>query len=393
MSGGQRSATTHVCLLTAEGRSAVAVVGVSGPAAVAAVDQHFAAANERPLSQQHLLRILYGHWAQEDLVVCRTGNEEVEVHCHGGAQSSQRVVAALEATGCNRISPAEWNALHADSELEAEALWALSQAYTKRTASYLLSQAQGAMEREAEAIRSLLHQDQLPAAEMQIARLLERKDFGQHLASPWQVVIAGAPNVGKSSLINALVGYERAIVFDQPGTTRDVVSASTALEGWPVELSDTAGLHETRDTVEIQGIQRAREQLRQADLVLWVLEASRLPSSPQSFLLDIVQEEAMELEVSLDLSRTLVVVNKIDLAPEPLAANEDFYQVSATLGTGISELLTAAADKLVPQPPDTAEAIPLNLRQLGCLQQALLHCQARACSAALVEIERLLGNR
>ena len=85
----------------------------------------------------------------------------------------------------------------------------------------------------------------LQAAAARIREWLAWEDFGLHLTRPWNVVLAGRPNVGKSSLINALLGYTRSIVFDQPGTTRDVVTAATAIDGWPIELSDTAGLRES----------------------------------------------------------------------------------------------------------------------------------------------------
>jgi tRNA modification GTPase len=89
------------------------------------------------------------------------------------------------------------------------------------------------------------------------------------------VVIAGPPNVGKSSLINALLGYQRAIVFDQPGTTRDVLTATTAIDGWPVELADTAGIREGDDAIETEGVARALAEIRAADLVVEVWDASQ----------------------------------------------------------------------------------------------------------------------
>src|SRR5690606_27241148 len=104
-------------------------------------------------------------------------------------------------------------------------------------------------------------------ASAEIADLLQTGQTARHLLTPWQVVLCGRPNVGKSSLINALVGYERTVVFDQPGTTRDVVSVETAIHGWPVIFSDTAGLRETESELEAAGIARARARLKQADLI------------------------------------------------------------------------------------------------------------------------------
>ena len=108
---------------------------------------------------------------------------------------------------------------------------------------YLLDQYHGALESEIEAIRTLLRelQPNIDAAASRLETLLGRASIGLHLVRPWRVTIAGPPNVGKSSLLNALAGFERAIVFDQPGTTRDVLTVLTAIDGWPIELADTAG--------------------------------------------------------------------------------------------------------------------------------------------------------
>ena len=110
-------------------------------------------------------------------------------------------------------------------------------------------------------------------------RLLQYARLGLHLTVPWQVVVAGPPNVGKSSLINALVGYQRAVVFDMPGTTRDVVTVSTAIDGWPVELSDTAGIRATDDPLEARGMQRAIASTSTGRSVIWVFDATQLTRS------------------------------------------------------------------------------------------------------------------
>ena len=113
-----------------------------------------------------------------------------------------------------------------------------------------------------------------PAA-ARLRELVGWTDFGCHLSEPWQVVILGRPNVGKSSLLNALAGFQRAIVFDEPGTTRDVVSTEIAIDGWPVRLLDTAGIRQGETELERAGIALAREQARSADLRLLVVDASQ----------------------------------------------------------------------------------------------------------------------
>ena len=107
-----------------------------------------------------------------------------------------------------------------------------------------------------------------------IERLLERERIGSRLISGWKVALAGRPNVGKSRLLNALAGYTRAIVDPMPGTTRDLVTVRTSMDGWPVELADTAGLRASADTIEAEGIRRARAYQAEADLRVLVLDRS-----------------------------------------------------------------------------------------------------------------------
>ena len=130
----------------------------------------------------------------------------------------------------------------------------------------LLDQYHGGLEHALRRTIADLERHRLAARPSAIAACCNRADLGLHLTSPWRVVVAGPPNVGKSSLINALVGYHRAVVFDTPGTTRDVVTVGTAIDGWPVELSDTAGIRPSDDRLESR-VGRAIEQTRQADLV------------------------------------------------------------------------------------------------------------------------------
>ena len=136
------------------------------------------------------------------------------------------------------------------------------------------------MSRAIEQIEASIHAGNAQAARQPIEALLAHAATGLHLTRPWQVVVAGRPNVGKSSLINAIAGYQRAIVHSTPGTTRDVVSVQTAMDGWPVEISDTAGLRETREEIEQTGINLARQKILAADLVVLVFDNS-LPWSDQ----------------------------------------------------------------------------------------------------------------
>jgi tRNA modification GTPase len=162
--------------------------------------------------------------------------------------------------------------------------------------------------------------------------------------------------VGKSSLINGLLGYRRAIVYEQAGTTRDAVTATTALDGWPAELIDTAGLRASRDEVERAGVELARQRIEQADLVIFVSDASQPWCRDDDALAE-------------SLSDPLVVHNKCDLPPA--GGRPQGLATSALTKEGLDELIAAIGRRLVPNPPERLAAVPFTQRQVGLLTGAL----------------------
>ena len=384
---------TFVTLLTPPGRGAVATVLIDGPAATERVDACFRAANGRPLAQQLLGRIVFGRWGDpggdqgddhcgEELVLCRITESRIEIHCHGGQAASAAIVEALTDAGCEQR---DWTAqIHATSAdpIQAEAHAALAHAPTRRTANILLDQYHGALRRALRDALADCNGGQTDRAAQTLRDVLKYADVGRHLTRPWRIVLAGRPNVGKSSLINALVGYQRAIVFDQPGTTRDVVTATTAVDGWPIELADTAGLRaggdETDDALEAAGMARTAGVLSSADLVLLVFDASG-GWEDAAAIDDVVPARRAS-------SRVLHVANKIDLvgrhggeqpadAPPVMAppdtAPSDTVSTSATLGTGIEELIVAIAERLVPSAPPPGTAVPFSESQITAITRAI----------------------
>lgn len=355
MSAGLSSVEAIAALITPPGRGAVATIALHGDAGLLdGPPPMFAAANGRATALQPLNRVCFGRWGidpAEEVVVCRTGASTCEIHCHGGAAAVQRILTDLSDRGCRIVN---WPDLLAATSglLESECMAALTQATTLRTARILLEQQSGLLRA---AIDELC---ELPLDEVvtRTSELLSWSDFGLHLTQPWKVVLCGPPNVGKSSLINALLGYSRSIVYDQPGTTRDVVTGQTALEGWPVELSDTAGLRGMADELEAAGIERARQRVLQADCVVLVLDRSR-PLDDE------------ELELIRELPQAVCVANKIDLANAwSAAAHANVIPVSAVTHTGLEELSAAIVQKLVPRVPAAGTAIPVTARQIALLQ-------------------------
>ena len=381
-------AATRVCLLTPSGRGAVAVVAVAGRDAVAAVDQHFRAASGHRLAAQSLGRIAYGRWgvaAGEDLLVCRRAPEEIEIHCHGGSQSAMQILEDLRRIGCAEVP---WEAWHSQKSLCAfatEARTALTSAPTLRTATILLDQYHGAFRNALTEILTQLQAECITEATNHLEQLLERAALGLHLTRPWVVAIGGLPNVGKSSLMNALVGYRRAIVFDQPGTTRDVVAVTTAVDGWPIELCDTAGLHKGREWFETAGIALARGQLKTADQVLWVLDATEVAQSAPRTVWQLARAQAESVAAQLARARTLIVVNKMDLVEGFSLLESQAIATSTLSGLGIEGLLDLIARRLVPQAPPSRAGLPISGEQVETLRSALRACR-EANRAKAVEV-------
>ncbi|RMG02590.1 MAG: GTP-binding protein, partial [Planctomycetota bacterium] len=198
-------------------------------------------------------------------------------------------------------------------------------------------------------------------------RLLDRAPLGLHLARPWHVCIVGPPNAGKSTLINALAGYERAITDPRPGTTRDLVTVETTVAGWWIRLYDTAGLRDTRDPLEAAGTRLAERAAREADVTLLVLDRS-------------VPYDGRLRDRFPD---AVLVWNKTDLPAHP--ANESIESdcaVSAATGAGLDRLLNTIAQRLVPEPLPPGAPVPFTDRQIDLLRKAHQALAVRSEQAA-----------
>jgi tRNA modification GTPase len=266
----------------------------------------------------------------------------LEVHGHGGREVVRFLIELFREQGLHLCSWEDFLRKTNADALSAEAAIALAHAATTRTAGILLDQQQGALGQALKAIEQALERGETAAAAEGLAGLARYATVGRHLTQPWRVVAAGAPNVGKSSLVNALAGYQRSIVAATPGTTRDVVTTRLALDGWLIELADTAGQRSDAEMLEEQGIRRARATAAAADLCLWLLDGSAPPVWP-----------------SEPLAAVRYVINKSDLPPAWDAASApDAVRVSALTGDGLAELCTAVIAHLVPDPPPPGAAVP-----------------------------------
>lgn len=354
----------RVVRLTPPGRGAVATLRVEGHGAVGLVDSFFSTRAGRRLAAFPTDRLAIGRFAGpnidqpepgEQVVVRICSGDAVEIHCHGGQAAVARIEGQLVDAGCAVVPWQAWAADVHDDPFVAAAMEPLAKARTERTAAILLDQYQGALRRELDEIQGMIHRGDRSAAAQRCEELLNRARLGRHLVHPWRVVLGGPANVGKSSLVNALVGYTRSIVHDTAGTTRDAVTASTAIDGWPVDLCDTAGLHTGPDPIEQAGIALARKRLADADLVVLVFDRSAPWSDDHQALFD-------------QWPDALVVFNKSDLPALPGLRPAGLI-VSAMRGDGLAELLSAISTWLVPQTLPPGAAIPLNANQIAVIRR------------------------
>jgi tRNA modification GTPase len=318
--------------LTAPGRSAIAVIEVRGQ--LVALDEPtslFQSVNRQPLVAIPVGAIRFGRWGEygEEVVLCRTGEDSVEMTCHGGEAAVAKVLSEVANRGFEIVS--------AHSASESSHAARLPDARTQRTAEILLHQASGVWSNFAKT-----------ATQADLAQADRWAEFGRHLTEPWDVALCGRPNVGKSSLMNAIAGFTRSIVSETAGTTRDLVTLETAVEGWPVRITDTAGVRETHDPIESEGVSRSLDAIRTADLAVILLDGSQP-----------LQEEDRQL-LDLPTKRRLVVLNKSDL-PQDHSLTElgDAISISASSGVGIANLLVEVARQLVPELPGDLQPIPI----------------------------------
>jgi len=352
-------------LATPAGRSALAVIRVSGDGALAVAARVIRGfrtdrprmallATFRGSEGEPIDRGLYTVYPRPHSF---TGEDMVELSCHGGLLAPARVLTALHAAGSRPAAPGEFTrraVLNGKIDLvQAEAVGDLIDAVAPAQARAALHQLDGGLSRRLGELRESLIDVQallsyeidfpgeddgpLPAGRIagrleevrgRIERLIAGAPTGERLREGASLVLAGRPNAGKSSLFNSLLGLDRALVTELPGTTRDAIEAHTDFLGWPVRLVDTAGLRDSGDRLDRLGVEVSRRYLGAADLVLLCVEAGREPGADE---LAIVRDRP-----------TIVARTKSDLHPAP--AGE--IGVSTVTGEGLGELRRAAADRV-----------------------------------------------
>ena len=400
---------SHTIAAIATGRSpsAIGILRLSGPDTFTALDAVFRARNGRPAAAQRprsmvLGDLLDGTGRVIDNVLCvtfpaphsYTGEDCAELHCHGSPVVLDAGLRALFAAGCRQAQGGEFTKrafLSGQLDLlQAEAVVDLIDAETAEQAHNAVCQLSGTLSRTVdrvyEALLSMaarfyavvdypdediedLRQpellDTLHTARQDLERLLTSFSRGQLLKQGVPTVLLGKPNAGKSSLLNALLGYDRAIVTDIAGTTRDTVEEKLPVGGVLLRLTDTAGIRDGGDAVEALGVERSRAAAHQAALAILVLDGSSPPTAED--------EEAIAL--ARQVPRLLVVMNKCDLPLHPDAAAltgrfDTVLSVSARENLGL-DALTRAIAALFPTGVPADGALLTNARQADAVSRAL----------------------
>ena len=392
---------TIAAISTPHGIGGIAVVRLSGPDAFAIASRHLKSPGAAHPQIFHI-----GEKVLDQVIATAyhaphsyTGDDTVEISCHGSLYVQQTLLQALLDSGARLAEPGEFTRrafLNGKLNLsQAEAVADLIDSTNAAAHSLAVSQLRGGYAKELETLRQQLvdltalleleldfsdedvefaDRSRLHSLASQIytrvTALRESFHMGNAMKRGIPVAIIGRPNAGKSSLLNALLHDNRAIVSDIPGTTRDTIEETFVIEGMSFRIIDTAGLRHSDDPIETLGIQRTLTTVAQADIVLYVHDASQ--SYAQA--LDDLQE--LQDRLSLKDKHLFIVNNKIDLVPETLTAPYRTFPISAKEGTGLDALTSAlakAAQTDLAQAPDVMLTNVRHYNALGHVEQALLH--------------------
>lgn len=393
---------------TGGGRSAIGIVRLSGPGAAERAGEIFTPLDGKPLIEHEPGRLIYGTlWDREghllDRILCTwsreghsyTGEETAELQCHGSPMVLSMAMEALFVHGARQAGPGEFTRrafLNGRLDLtQAEAVMDLIDASSPAAARQAAGQLSGALFRRVEEVYNglvdvMAHfhavldypdedldpftaqtvEEALEKAGTGLTALLDTYGRGRVVREGIPTAIVGRPNVGKSTLLNALVGYERAIVTDIPGTTRDTVEEKCVLGGVLLRLIDTAGLRETADPVELLGVERSRKAMEGAELILAVVDLSSGLTAEDMALLRAVEETG---------KLWILVASKKDLVGNSrslglVGGSIPSVELSARTGEGLDELGALVAELFPQGTGETAGALLTNARQAEAAARA-----------------------
>lgn len=405
---------TITALVTAVGESSVGIIRISGPEATNIANKIYKGKTDFTTAESHTVHYGYVYDAKHDKKIDEaifllmrgprsfTGEDVVEVQCHGGMVVLKQTLQLILSCGARLAEQGEFSKrafLNGRLDLaQAESIMDIVQAKTERGVDLALSQLQGSLSGMVKELRADLlelvafiqadidypdddierltpeeYQNRVANLKEQIASVLQNAQKGKIIRDGLRVVIAGKPNVGKSSLLNALLGQERAIVTDIPGTTRDVIEEYINFNGIPLKIVDTAGIRETDNVVEQIGVDKAQQFVKQADLVLYVVDALQGLTEEDTQMLDEIKNQ-----------HVIYLMNKSDvgITDEARAAFADaiggapVLEISAREKLGLDQLEQRIMDLFFSGTLEVQNDIMVtNVRHIQILEESAAHME------------------
>lgn len=388
---------TICAISTPLGNSAINIIRMSGNKSLEIIKKFFSSKNldysKIEPRKMYLGNFKNGDISEKCLMVffkgpnSFTGEDIVELQIHGGEFLAKEILNVLSKE-CSLASPGEFSkraffngkmslseaeglidVINAESQEELKSAYSLSTGRFNRQISdfqndltNVLAQIEVALdypEHDEELITVENARNVLRGISEKIGEIIRNSSCGQKIKSGVNVAIVGSPNVGKSSLLNALLGKERAIVSSTAGTTRDTISETILYNGIKFNLTDTAGIRENGDEIENIGIERAKREIEESDVVLFVTDLSRK-----------INKEEKDLLLSLDKDKTIVVQNKADIGNEDETLSYETVRISALKEENLEELLQKIYEKTIEKKIDTSKIVLTNLRHVNILKEA-----------------------
>lgn len=400
---------TIAAIATPMGEGAISVIRVSGDSAIQKVAGRFKGKHDLTNASSHTVhfgRIIDLHNKTVDEVICTvfcapnsfTGEDTVEIGCHGGIHVTRRVLECILETGVLPAEPGEFSQrafLNGKLDLsQAEAIADLIQAQSDRAQQNSLDQLEGALSRQIHLVRDqLMHslglleleldfseegmalidkkklENHLRTTILEMDKLIQTYKYGKVYREGVRVALVGIPNAGKSSLLNALLNEDRAIVTDIPGTTRDFIEEKLIIEGVLFRMIDTAGLRETEEMVEKEGVRRTWKVIRGSDIIIFVHDSTKKITNDEIYFIGMIQKENQK--------ELIIANNKIDVQTEKLPTKNIYNNIllietSAVNNTGIDNLKNAVFNKVLDksQAENKESAIITNERHFSALLNA-----------------------
>lgn len=403
---------TIAALVTAVGESSVGIIRMSGPDAITVAKKIYKGSSDFDKAESHTIQYGYVYDKKENKKIDEalfllmrgprsfTGEDVVEVQCHGGMVVLKQVLQLILASGARLAEQGEYSKrafLNGRLDLaQAESIMDIVQAKTERGVDLALSQLQGTLSGMVKALRADLleviafiqadidypdddierltgeqQKQRIDLLKQQIATVLQNAKKGKMIRDGLRVVIAGKPNVGKSSLLNALLGQDRAIVTEIPGTTRDIIEEYISLNGIPLKIVDTAGIRQTDNVVEQIGVEKAQQFMRNADLVLYVVDAVQgLTEQDQQTMNEMQGQPVIYLLNKSDVG----ISDGVRQQFREVISNQPFLEISAREKTGLEQLEQTITELFFAGTLEVSNDIMVtNIRHIQILEECTAH--------------------